>query len=559
MKRLLFFTLLASMFCIACNKDEVITVKPLPVITLDDEDGVYSVKCGKSITLTASVTNADSYAWLQDGKVVGTSSSFTFNATEVGTFYLTFRAENESGQSEEQIRIEVLELQSPVIGFAFDEQGVITLAVGREYTLSPDILHAEEASFEWLLDGKSVGSQATYTCSFSAVGEHDMTFKVTNDDDTAEQHITLRVVDRLAGRAFIEPQRNVSLGRTLYLTPTLSEFTEPSYLWAVNGVTTSTDKIFAFTPSAEGDYTITLTLTDIDGYTLSTDIAVKCCPLEGTYKRCPCNSSYELWTTVYEYMPAPGQFINEDKSGFDNITTAEQAITYAEQRLTDGKYLSLGGWGGYVVVGFDHSIPRTDGNEFSIAGNMFDGSSEAGIVWVMQDTNGNGLPDDEWYELKGSEWGSEQHSQNYAVTYYRPVAGGMNVLWRDNCHTEGRITRNNTHTHDYYYPAWVTEASYTLYGSRLAHNTSVDSAGKYTNNAYSWGYADNRGSDADDAATAGNAVKCYFSISNAVNKDGSDADLQYVDFVKVQSAINHVAGPLGEVSTEVLGIEDETM
>ena len=55
------------------------------------------------------------------------------------------------------------------------------------------------------------------------------------------------------------------------------------------------------------------------------------------------------------------------------------------------------------------------------------------------------------------------------------------------------------------------------------------------------------------------AMKCYFKISNAVNLDGSPADLQYIDFVKVQSAINHVAGGLGEISTEVMGFEDENM
>lgn len=38
----------------------------------------------------------------------------------------------------------------------------------------------------------------------------------------------------------------------------------------------------------------------------------------------------------------------------------------------------------------------------------------------MQDINGNGLPDDEWYELKGSEAGKEETIQNFEVTYYRP-------------------------------------------------------------------------------------------------------------------------------------------
>ena len=190
---------------------------------------------------------------------------------------------------------------------------------------------------------------------------------------------------------------------------------------------------------------------------------------------------------------------------------------------------------------------------------MFTDSSEAGIVWVMQDTNGNALPDDEWYELKGSEWGSANHSQHYAVTYYRPAAAGMNVQWADNRDTQGRITRNATHTHDYYYPAWIGAVNYTLCGSVLAHNTTVDGSGRYVNNPYAWGYADNKGSDAEASASSGEAAKCYFKIYNAVNRDGSPADLQYIDFVKVQSAINYVAGGLGEISTEVFGFEDENM
>ena len=122
-----------------------------------------------------------------------------------------------------------------------------------------------------------------------------------------------------------------------------------------------------------------------------------------------------------------------------------------------------------------------------------------------------------------------------------------------------RITRNPTHTQPHYYPTWLGEGHYTLYGSRLAHNTTLDSSGKYVNNPYSWGYADNAGTDADTTSTEGNAAKCHLKISNAVHPDGTAADLQYIDFVKVQSAINYTAGALGEISTEVMGIEDENL
>ena len=47
-------------------------------------------------------------------------------------------------------------------------------------------------------------------------------------------------------------------------------------------------------------------------------------------------------------------------------------------------------------------------------------SAEPGIVLVSKDTNGNGLEDDEWYELAGSEYNSPATTKNYTITYYRP-------------------------------------------------------------------------------------------------------------------------------------------
>ena len=38
--------------------------------------------------------------------------------------------------------------------------------------------------------------------------------------------------------------------------------------------------------------------------------------------------------------------------------------------------------------------------------------------------------------------------------------------------------------------------------------------------------------------------------------DFTPIDLQYIDFIKVQTGVNSKAGWLGEVSTEVSGFED---
>ncbi|MBQ1213620.1 MAG: cell surface protein, partial [Tidjanibacter sp.] len=67
-----------------------------------------------------------------------------------------------------------------------------------------------------------------------------------------------------------------------------------------------------------------------------------------------------------------------------------------------------------------------------------------------------------------------------------------------------------------------------------------------------WGYADNEGSN----TLASDAQNCGFDISNAVREDGEPMPLAYIDFVKVQCAINHTAGPLGEISTEIADINE---
>ena len=182
----------------------------------------------------------------------------------------------------------------------------------------------------------------------------------------------------------------------------------------------------------------------------------------------------------------------------------------------------------------------------------------------IKDTNGNPLPDDEWYELKGSEYGKEETVQDYAVTYYRPTYSGADVQWKDNQGVKGKIDYlKQYHDQPSYYPAWIGTDSYTLYGPCLKSRTYDQSGnGSYwVNGEYDWGYADNFGNDRlseDDNAAAG-AMKVYFKISNAVDKNGQPANLKYIDFIRVQTGVNAKAGWLGENSTEVFGFTDENI
>ena len=83
----------------------------------------------------------------------------------------------------------------------------------------------------------------------------------------------------------------------------------------------------------------------------------------------------ELEYEVVEFLPAPGQFVNE---GYE-ATTMEEACAYAEERFLNRYFVSLGGFGGFIVVKFKTPIVNSEGGyDFGICGNSFAGSSEPG-------------------------------------------------------------------------------------------------------------------------------------------------------------------------------------
>lgn len=596
LKRLgLVLSLIMALGFASCNDDDdKIIPEPAPEITLDSETGVYLVKVGRQLVINPTVENDEGayYSWIIGGKLVGMEKNYTFSSDTCGGVFVTFRVETKAGTAEEEMRIDVAELAPPVISLIMPSKGLKVLA-NTDYILNPDVQNREGATYQWTLDGQTVGTDSCYTFNQPELGHYTVSLEVVNEDGKGEKTIDIEVVEQLPYAVeFDKPtyfaknnDRNVFSGRTIYLEPSLDYFMKPAYVWTVDGseVNNGGKALLAYTATDKGEHTIGVKVSEtansgtqvitrniIRTGSASVEATVKviCYGTEEERKRPETASSSALWDKVYEYCPAPGQFINETKTGgfVGNEITHEQAIAYAERRLKAGNvWVSLGGFGGYIVVGFDHSIENKgsyNGYDFSITGNQFEGSSEPGIVWVMQDVNGNGLPDDEWYELKGSETGKEETVQNYAITYYRPAGPGMKVEWTDVNGKTGAIDYLiEYHSQAFYYPNWIREDSYTLKGTCLeARNVQDPVTGFWDNQAFDWGYVDNFGQDKaeGDNADAG-PLKTYFKISNAINRDGSPANLKYIDFIKVQTGTNAKSGWLGEQSTEVLSFEDQNI
>ena len=262
-----------------------------------------------------------------------------------------------------------------------------------------------------------------------------------------------------------------------------------------------------------------------------------------------------LITKVFDYCPAPGQFVNVYPS-YTNGDTQEtmnqkvfDAIGYDHRGL-----VSLGGFGGYVVVGFNRSILNGEGVDFRVLGNAFEGNSEPGVVSVMADENGNGLPDDTWYEIAGSEYA--RSVQNYSITYHatpkdhQRVSNGESwcydsehILWTDNEGQTGYVVQNIYHKQNYF-PQWIPKDSITFTATKLHDNVALVN-GVFTSTAFAWGYADN--------VPNSNTAAC-FDIDWAVDTNGNPINLPKVDFIRVHTATHQQNGQIGEASTEFVGI-----
>lgn len=563
----------ALLLCItagACSKDEVIPAALLPEIIFSVDDHTYSTLPGRDIVVAPLFRNLDGgmVRWLMNGEEIAQGPILTFSASDEGSYYVTVEATNEAGTSRGDIRINVLPPSVPVIYMRVPQEGYRVKA-GTTLTLEPMLLNTDAADYEiiWSIDGKEVArGVSAYTFTPSKAGTYHFDIAASNVDGSSSLSFTVVATEGNAGLLYFpglsyrypSGVRYTFAGRAVSLWTVAQGFTPSAYSWEIDGEPqVATGRVMTFTPSRPGSYNVTVNTPE--GICASTTVVC----VESDEASCRRLSATGSGITVLEYTPAPGQFINEYSQAA--IADAAGACQWAEQTMARGEAVSLGAFGGCIIVGFDHSVPAGAADwDFAIGGNQFDNphgaSCEPGVVWVMQDVNGNGLPDDEWYELKGSEWDASSPTGDYTVTYYRPTTSSLPVMWSDLDGGEGSVAyMGASHSQPSYYPSWVNERAYTLHGRLLpAHHSQDIVTGFWSNAPYDWGYADNTGSDlvSSTAGTGGDPGVSLtgFSIANAVLADGSPIRLAYIDFVMIQSAVLGQSGHLGEISTEVTSI-----
>ena len=174
---------------------------------------------------------------------------------------------------------------------------------------------------------------------------------------------------------------------------------------------------------------------------------------------------HNVAVAVLDYSPMPGQFVNE----LPEIAPNADAVAVrraVQQSLDRGSLICLGGFGGSVTLRLKTPIlhsPQAQG-DFRVLGNAFYwgtstydgmrvGSSEPGVVCVMEDVNRNGKADDTWYYLRGARW---EQARMTTVTYTDNSAAGDNdafVLWSADDGTSGVLSRNAAYHNHAFFPS----------------------------------------------------------------------------------------------------------
>ncbi len=281
---------------------------------------------------------------------------------------------------------------------------------------------------------------------------------------------------------------------------------------------------------------------------------------------------------VLEFHPAPGQFVNVLPEA-DANSTQDEVNRRCEDLLNDeGNVVSLGTYGGYITMKFDHPIVNKYGSDFLIKGNglyatddpkygneTIGGSIEPGIVYVGV---GDNLETAKWYELAGSEYYTNE-IHDFAITYFKPstetcehqLFGSVcdnyikwDCTWTDakgeRRDSTGYHMKNQYHIQTYW-PQWEGKDQLTFKGGCLPNNAVMYSPQywvqyRYAKDAY--GYA--------DACPAKDLLYSSFDINWAVDEKGDPVALDHIDYIRVMTGIFQYCGWLGETSTEVSSVVD---
>ncbi|MDR2741094.1 MAG: hypothetical protein LBB98_02950 [Treponema sp.] len=319
------------------------------------------------------------------------------------------------------------------------------------------------------------------------------------------------------GNYYAKPGETLIIAPVRYLVGYNADHSDAgaTYTWTVSGgiyTTSRGGEFLHFTPAAAGTYNISVDVTGksyVTGQNITKTASTKIVCFDNNPPGVP------IKLTINNF--GPGQYA-ESGSGYG---------------------WSLGSLGGYRVWSVEHR------SSYKITGNGSTGWEEAGIVWAQEDRNGNGLPDETWYELRGGDDDNSayngQITRRYAIRYFDASSGAVvdeygqtirEIYWTDSKGRSGYLPGG--------WPSdWGVTGHWVTYTCTMLRDTGVfDTYGLYSP-LMGTGYVDGVGDT--------------FYINTAMDSDGKPVTLTAVRFLKVQTALFRYGTDCGygDISTEI--------
>ncbi len=250
---------------------------------------------------------------------------------------------------------------------------------------------------------------------------------------------------------------------------------------------------------------------------------------------------------VISYLPGEGQFVNDPN--FNNPVKALGAPVGGGTTDPDQtKLVTLGGFGGSITLGFNFTV-RDDagnpfgidcivfGNAFFVGGNPDIRFAEAAVIEISRDVNENGLADDPWYLIPGSDLPDPVNQMRNGYFVLPDIPYASPPLFNEN--TDG--------TESFWGYGDMTPVLLLgdLDGDNVIDNPFIKPNMFYTRPDDPWMVGITPGSCGGDG----------FDIAWAVDPvTNLPAGITGFDFIRITTGADGSAGQFGEVSTEIGGV-----
>ena len=277
------------------------TKKPIANVQVSEQ----FVKLSTSVTFNASGSmNGDgiiiSYVWSEGATVLSNSSSFSKSDFTEGTHTITLKVTDDNGLSDTHtITITILDT-APLADAGDDQEVLLDDIVTLDASNSTDS-DGTIVSYKWSEGDTLLSASSSFLISDLTEGIHIITLEVTdNDDFIGTDTVVITVIGQhpLAKAGIDQDVMLYSLVRLDASSSSDSDGTIESYIWSEGSMILSTSSSFTKSDFSKGEHTITLKVTDNEGFTGTDTVVITVGSNEGI----PCKLSYSLSNGYQKYI-----------------------------------------------------------------------------------------------------------------------------------------------------------------------------------------------------------------------------------------------------------------